>query len=117
MKVNSNILRNAISQRKTKNPWEAKLWQHLRAKRFLGHKFKRQVPIGKYIVDFCCHNSRLVIELDGGQHNEDEHKDKDQRKESYLKKENFKVVRFWNNEIDYNLDGVLEVVRRNLEDW
>jgi very-short-patch-repair endonuclease len=114
MEVNKHILLNAQLQRKSKNPWEAKLWYHLRANRMLGFKFKRQMPIGKYIVDFCCHPKRLVIELDGGQHFEKENIKKDAEKARYLKQENFEVLRFQNIDIDNNLEGVLETIRVSL---
>ncbi len=80
----------------------------------LGFKFKRQVPIGKYIADFCCHEKRLIIELDGGQHTEIGQINQDKEKESYLRKEKFKVLRFQNIDIDKNLEGVLETIRHSL---
>ncbi len=80
----------------------------------LGFKFKRQIPIGAYIVDFCCHLKRLVIELDGGQHFVEENIEKDAEKMRYLKKEKFKVLRFQNIDIDNNLQGVLETIRVSL---
>jgi very-short-patch-repair endonuclease len=63
-----NLINFARQQRKNKNPWEYKLWQYLRAHRFLGLQFKRQVPIDEFIVDFCCRSKKLIIELDGSQH-------------------------------------------------
>lgn len=114
MKINYQTLRNAKTQRKTRNPWEAKLWYHLRAGRMLGFKFKRQMPIGKYIVDFCCHEKRLIIELDGGQHTKPGQIKQDKEKKSYLRKENFKILRFQNIEVDKNSEGVLETIRQSL---
>ena len=70
-------------QRKSKNPWEAKLWKQLRNRNFYGLKFKRQTGIGKYIYDFVCDEKKLIIELDGGQHSEPEIKAKDLEKENY----------------------------------
>ncbi len=95
-------------------PWEAKLWYYLRGGRFLGLKFKRQVPMGKYVADFCCQEKKLIIELDGGGHNEDEALKFDLIRESYLKGEGYNVLRFWNNDVDSNIEGVLEVVRKSL---
>lgn len=67
--------------------------------------------MGKYVADFCCQEKKLIIELDGGGHNEDEALKIDLIKESYLKGEGYKVLRFWNNEVDSNMEGVLEVIR------
>lgn len=91
-------------------PWERKLWYHLRGKSFNGLKFKRQVPIGKFIVDFCCDRIKLVIELDGGYHNNVLNRQLDYMKEGYLKREGYKVLRFWNNQIDLSLEEVLEKI-------
>ncbi|TRZ50287.1 endonuclease domain-containing protein [bacterium] len=100
--------------RTDQTPWETKLWYYLRANRFYGLKFKRQVMIGEYIADFCCHNKKLIIELDGGQHCETEGGLKDQEREKYFKKYGYKVLRFWNNTLDENLDGVLETIKDNI---
>lgn len=96
-------------------PWESKLWYHLRGGRFYGLKFKRQVPMDRYIVDFCCQENRLVIELDGGQHSEAKTKSVDLEKQAYLEAKGYKVLRFWNNELESNLEGVLEIIRRNIK--
>ena len=114
MKVSANLINNSKKLRTAQTPWEAKLWKYLRGNRFHGFKFKRQVPVGSYIADFCCHPERLVIELDGGQHSEKEIESKDRAKTEYLNRERFKVIRFWNNEIDQNIEGALETIRDNL---
>lgn len=103
------------SLRKNQTPWEAKLWAHLRAGRFFNLKFKRQVRLGNYVVDFYCAQHRLVIELDGGQHNERKISLKDGEKQEYLGKEGFKVLRFWNHELQQNLGGVLEAIKIKIE--
>lgn len=90
------------------------IWEHLRAKRFYGYKFKRQVLIGNYIADFVCINPKLIIEIDGGQHNEPENINNDEVRTNYFNKEGYKVIRFWNNEVIDNIDGVFEVIKRNL---
>ena len=95
---------------KSQTPWESKLWSYLRGKRFYDFKFKRQVPIGKYIVDFCCDKKKLAIELDGGHHSDQHVSALDKEKEAYLLKERYTVLRFWNNEVDDNLEGVLEKI-------
>ena len=86
---------------------ERRLWYHLRAHRFDGHKFKRQVPIGHYVVDFACLGRKLIIEVDGGQHADNA---KDTVRDSYLRSHGFRVLRFWNNDVLKNTDGVLEMI-------
>jgi very-short-patch-repair endonuclease len=81
------------------------LWRHLRAHRFTCAKFKRQQPIGPYIVDFVCFDASLVIEVDGGQHLNSA---ADQERDAWLKGQGFQVLRFWNDEVLTNLPGVLE---------
>ena len=101
--------------RKLQTPWETKLWHLLRGKRFYGLKFKRQVPIGKYIVDFCCQEKKIIMELDGGHHNENTAASADQKRQADLESYGYKVLRFWNNELDDNLEGVLETIRNSVE--
>jgi very-short-patch-repair endonuclease len=86
---------------------ERLLWNHLRAKQLLGVKFRRQQPIGKYIVDFVCFTSMLVIEVDGGQHAGSE---SDKVRDEWLKNEGYDVIRFWNNDILGNIEGVVETI-------
>ncbi|HAY27526.1 MAG TPA: DNA (cytosine-5-)-methyltransferase, partial [Candidatus Accumulibacter sp.] len=85
---------------------------HLRAHRFLGLKFKRQKPMGRYIVDFVCLEQRLIIEIDGGQHAEQ--LDYDRRRDAWLRSQGFTVLRFWNSEVMQPLDEVLEQIRCTL---
>lgn len=106
MEVSKNSIALAKRLRRNQTPWEYKLWwQGLRSHRFKGLKFKRQVPVGKYIVDFCCKAKDLVIELDGGQHSETVNEDFE--RDLFLESEGYTVLRFWNNEIDSNFEGVL----------
>jgi very-short-patch-repair endonuclease len=86
---------------------ERRLWYRLRAHRFEGHKFKRQVPIGPYVVDFACLGRKLVIEVDGGQHADNR---KDDVRDAYLGREGFRVLRYWNNDVLRNTEGVLEAI-------
>jgi very-short-patch-repair endonuclease len=86
---------------------EHRLWQILRAHRFSGYKFRRQVPIEFYIADFVCFARRLVIELDGGQHAESTG---DMRRDCFLKAQRFRVLRIWNNELFDNEEGVAEAI-------
>ena len=98
--------------RKNQTPWEHKLWNVLRAKRFRGVKFRRQVRIEGFIVDFLCPSRKLIIELDGGQHNEEYKTLKDKVRQRRLEIKGYKVLRFWNNEVDHNLEGVIEEISK-----
>jgi len=100
----------ARAMHKAMTEQEVKLWVHLKALRKQGHRFRRQVPFQDYILDFACYGSKLVIEIDGGQHNQDGHQKRDETRDSKLSSEGFTVLRFWNNEIDENIEGVLERV-------
>lgn len=102
-------LANAKSLRSNQTEAEARLWYHLRAHRFMGLKFKRQKPVGRYIADFVCWERRLIIELDGGQHAEQVAYD--QRRDVWLRSQGYKVLRFWNNDVIQELEAVLEQVR------
>ncbi len=82
---------------------ERRLWRELRA-RGLGAKWRRQQPIGSYIADFVCQQARLIVEVDGGQHCESE---ADERRTAWLESVGYRVLRFWNNEVLENTDGVL----------
>ena len=86
---------------------EIKLWRHLRAHRLNGQKFRRQQPIGPYVVDFVHFGARLIVEADGGQHNGAQH---DERRDAWLRAQGFQVMRFWNNEIMSSPDGVLAAI-------
>lgn len=112
--IPENFLKLARSLRKHQTPWETKLWYYLRGNRFGGLKFKRQYKIGDYIADFYCTEKKLIIEIDGGQHNEDDKSASDKKRTQFLEKEGFAVLRFWNNDIDHNIEGVLEQIRREL---
>ena len=86
---------------------EKKLWYHLRAYRKQGIKFRRQHPIGPYFPDFVNLAGKLIVELDGGQHFQSK---ADQVRDAWLKKEGFTVLRFWDNEVLENIEGVLEKI-------
>jgi very-short-patch-repair endonuclease len=86
---------------------EKTLWRHLRAHRLNGEKFRRQQPIGPYVVDFVHFGARLIVEADGGQHNA---APGDKRRDNWLRQQGFTVLRFWNHEIMGNLEGVLATI-------
>jgi len=83
----------------------------LRSKQIDGFKFRRQQAIDNYVVDFVCLDRKIIIEVDGGQHAVD--KEKDIERDTYLKKHDFKVLRFWNNDVLTNIGGVLDMIRGN----
>jgi very-short-patch-repair endonuclease len=92
---------------------ERKLWPYLSARKLRGIRFNRQFPIGQFICDFVSHEKRLVIELDGGQHAVD--KDYDIRRTKFLEAQGYVVVRFWNNEVLDNVEGVLFTIGQALD--
>lgn len=93
-------------------PWENKLWSVLRNRKINNLKFRRQFKIGNYIVDFVCLKAKLIIELDGGHHSEQKNRKADEARQRILESLGYKVLRFWNNDIDGNLEGaVLEILR------
>ena len=104
----------ARALRKRMTPQEVKLWQHLRY--LENYHFRRQVPIGPYIVDFAEKKRGLAIEVDGSQHNETENLAKDETRDSYLANMGFKILRVWNFEVDQNLDGVMDTILLALTD-
>jgi len=106
-----NSISTVRSLRKRSTDTERLLWSKLRARQIEECKFRRQAPIGKYIVDFVCHEKRLIIEVDGGQHAESI--EADQIRDQWLGEQGYKVLRFWNNEILTNIEGVLEVISDN----
>jgi len=104
------LLRQHAKQLRTEQTEaELKLWYHLRAHRFEALKFRRQRPMGPYIVDFVCIDCSLVIEVDGGQHSEQAHYD--QVRDQFLKSQGLRVTRFWNTQVLQELPAVLEQIR------
>lgn len=97
--------------RKSLTPQEFKLWFYLKNKN-LGPKFRRQHSIGSYIVDFYCKEKNLIIELDGSQHMEA--KEYDKERDNYIKILGIKVLRFWNNDIDKNIEEVLIKIKKEI---
>lgn len=95
---------------------EKALWQRLRDKQLSGFRFRRQAPVGDYIVDFACFSPRLVIELDGGQHAQTAHQKHDAARTVWLESQGFRVIRFWNNDALQNTDGVVMEIIGVLEE-
>ncbi len=92
---------------------ESTLWNLIRNRQLLGFKFRRQVPVGKYIADFACLERKLIIELDGGQHQEQT--DYDTERTEWLESQGYNVIRFWNSEIQEEIEGVLDKILLRLQ--
>ena len=100
------IAQRAKKLRKTQTSQELKLWISFRDRRFSNFKFRRQVPIGHYIVDFVCFERKLMVELDGSQHLDQ--KLYDESRDDFLRGQGFRVLRFWNHEVDLKYQEILE---------
>jgi len=105
---------NARRLRRRLTDAERALWRNLRDRQLDGHKFRRQHPLGRFVVDFVCLEEKLVVELDGGQHALQ--KNADAARTAWLNREGYRVLRFWNNEVLRNTDGVLAEILRILQD-
>ena len=102
------ILR-ARTLRRDMTPQERKLWRALK-ENFPNAHFRKQVPMGLYTADFAWHTAKLIIEVDGGQHGTDAGKSHDTVRTRYIEAQGYRVIRFWNNDIDHNLEGVLAII-------
>lgn len=98
--------RNARSMRRAMTDAELKLWNELRAHRLMGLGFRRQVPIDRYIVDFACSEHRIVVEVDGSQHGDEASVSYDEQRTTFLKSLGWTVLRFWNGDVQRDIDGV-----------
>jgi very-short-patch-repair endonuclease len=87
---------------------ERRIWQILRWHQTEGYKFRRQVPIGRYIADFVCHETRLIVEIDGSQH--DRSSPQEAERTAFLQNEGYRMLRFWNNEVLEHIDGVHQMI-------
>jgi very-short-patch-repair endonuclease len=103
-----------IAQYLRQNPTEAEkcLWVRLRNRQLGDYRFRRQSPIGRYVVDFVCPMLKIIIEVDGGQHGTV----RDNERTAWLEDEGYRVLRFWNHEVLANIEGVVETVRAALLD-
>ena len=114
MKKNKEHVSFARELRQQHTNAERALWMKLRNRELEGVKFRRQQPIGPYIVDFVSLQRRLIIEIDGGQHNEEREKERDEERTMSLEERGYRIMRFWNNEVMTNPEGVLERIREVL---
>jgi very-short-patch-repair endonuclease len=97
--------------RRRQSDAEEKLWLNIRNREIVGFKFRRQQAIGKYIVDFISFDMKLIIEIDGGQHNDLDILEKDKRRTIWLEGQGYRLLRFWNHDVLENLDGVLFTIK------
>ena len=102
----------ARTMRRAPTKAENILWQMVRGRRLGGLKFKRQEPLGPYIADLVCHEHRLIVEADGGQHCDDK---QDEERDHYFREQGYRTLRFWNDEIERNSDGVAAEILRRIE--
>jgi len=109
----STLLAHARDLRRDSTDAEHRLWKRLRGRRLLGYKSRRQVPIGPYIVDFVCKERRVVVEVDGSQHQEQ--RDYDQRRTAFLNSQGYQVLRYWNNEVLQQGEAVLASIAQVLQ--
>jgi very-short-patch-repair endonuclease len=101
--------------RRRQSDAEEKLWLNLRNRQLNGLKFRRQQSLGNYIVDFISFDVKLIIEVDDGQHNETVTTEKDEQRTKWLEGKGYQVIRFWNNDVLENVEGVLTKIREILE--
>ncbi len=99
---------HAKSMRRAPTEAEQKLWNFLRRKHLAGFKFRRQQPVGPYILDFYCFEAKVAIELDGGGHALDDQRAYDDQRTQYLASQGIRILRFWNNELVKNPEGVCQ---------
>ena len=109
----SHLTERARELRSNMTNAERHLWKHLRQRQIAGYRFRRQMPMGSYIVDFICLERRLIIEIDGSQHQEQQVYDA--RRDQWLAEQEFQVLRFWNNEVLNQTEGVLMRILEVLE--
>jgi very-short-patch-repair endonuclease len=114
MPIPSELLTFAKQLRQGQTDAERLLWQVLRGRNLKGFKFRRQHPVGGYILDFYCHDVRLAIELDGGGHNTADQKLYDEERTKALNGAGIKIIRFWNHDVLTSLESVLEEIYGHL---
>lgn len=114
MPITKQILERAKELRTRQTDAERFLWQVLRGRNFGGFKFRRQKPIGNYIVDFYCAEKRLAIELDGGGHADDQQMEYDEQRTNALVQKGITLVRFWNHEVFQETEAVLKTIWEKL---
>jgi len=107
-RIDPNALARARELRREQTPLESRLWAHLRDRQLGGFKFRRQMPIGPFVVDFCCPACHLVVEIDGNRHAEQE--EYDRARTGWLGEQGYRVIRLGNRDVLHRMEGVLEVI-------
>jgi very-short-patch-repair endonuclease len=107
--MNETVAR-ARSLRKSLTPEEARIWIRLRALRNIGHHFRRQAPIEGFYPDFVCKRRRLIVEIDGSQHGKEPQQSYDRNRDALLMSKDYRILRFWNSDIDADIDGVMDTI-------
>jgi very-short-patch-repair endonuclease len=111
-KVTDRQRARAKRLREAMTPAETLLWRYIKAHRIDGLGFRRQVPIGRYIVDFVCFSKSIIVELDGSSHDDEISQTKDSTRDAFLRSDGFTVLRFQNADVMANLQGVVDVIRQ-----
>ncbi len=114
--VPKTLLEAARNLRKDMTDAEQTLWHYLRGKQIGGFRFRKQHPIERYVLDFYCPRVKLAIELDGGQHNTESGRNYDEARTHWLNSQGIRVLRFWNNDVFGNLEGVLTKIWEQLHE-
>ncbi len=109
-------MRRSRALREDQTPAEAKIWRALRGRGLGGFKFVRQEPIGPYFADFVCRDEKLIVEIDGATHSTDEELRHDARRTEFLQAQGYQLVRFVNEEVYRNMDGVLQTILAKLDE-
>lgn len=113
-RIKPKTLGQAHTLRRNSTITERRLWSALKLLRVSGSHFRRQVPIGVFLADFACHRTKLIIELDGGQHTGDEAIRYDEARTAWLATQGYRVLRFQNPDVIHNLDGVVDLIKETL---
>ncbi|WP_371396298.1 endonuclease domain-containing protein [Fretibacter rubidus] len=113
--LRTQLISTARRLRRDATPAEVKLWAALRDFKPVGFHFRRQVPMGDYIVDFACHSAKVVIEVDGEHHALEPQKSKDVQRDHWLTEQGYRVVRYWNDDIMTNLDNLMDALLHTLD--
>ena len=109
-----SVTAQAKQLRRNATDTERKLWRHVRSRQLGGHRFRRQQPLGPYIVDFVCLDKKLIVEVDGGQHAE--RIGRDEKRTAWLELQGFRVLRFWNSQVLTEIEEVKQAIMMALED-
>ncbi len=114
-KQNLSAIAKELRYSETKD--EKFLWTLLRAKKLNSVKFRRQAPVGQYVVDFISFEKKLIIEIDGGHHSDEKNQEYDEIRTKWLQSQGFRVIRFWNNDVSSNIDGVITRIKEALDEY